>query len=634
MRIAFLLILTLVGSCAIAQKGNRKKAEEAFMNALKANSEGNKTLALQHIIKALKADITFGNAWSLQADIAERNHDTTLARSSYDACLKYEPYFQNHYYYYAKYCFRQGQNEKTLNLLAKFDKVPTENGFDPKKDKASGTIKAATEKLGESCRFALEDKQRIEDLDIRNLGPGVNSGDNEYWPGMTVDGETLIYTRLVNGQEDFYVSSKFQDSWVNSRPLLGSINTANNEGYTSVSADGRYIFFTVCNQDGFGSCDIFYSFLKGTAWSRRMNMGERINTAQWDAQPAISADGKTLIFSSARPGGYGGKDLWVSYWKNNNWTQPENLGKTINTGADEEAPYLHYDGKTLYFASSGHTGYGQHDIFRSQILGGGNWTNPENMGRGINTDADEAGFYVDFKGEKAYIASSRVGGFGGLDIYSLKLSADKKPMPITYVKGIIMDAETKNEITGRIELINLESGKPALSDSSTRFFTTLEPNGMYGLNVYRSGYLFYSANFQPTPSGIDSPFLVTALLKPIKMDQTVILNNIFFETDKFELRPESTPELQKLFTLLKANPDVLVEISGHTDNQGTEAHNATLSVSRAKSVKDYLVKAGIPATAIKTAGYASTKPIGDNNTAAGRAINRRIEMKIIGLTKK
>lgn len=634
MRIAFLLILTLVGSCAIAQKGNRKKAEEAFMNALKANSEGNKTLALQHIIKALKADITFGNAWSLQADIAERNHDTTLARSSYDACLKYEPYFQNHYYYYAKYCFRQGQNEKTLNLLAKFDKVPTENGFDPKKDKASGTIKAATEKLGESCRFALEDKQRIEDLDIRNLGPGVNSGDNEYWPGMTVDGETLIYTRLVNGQEDFYVSSKFQDSWVNSRPLPGSINTTNNEGYTSVSADGRYIFFTVCNQDGFGSCDIFYSFLKGTAWSRRMNMGERINTAQWDAQPAISADGKTLIFSSARPGGYGGKDLWVSYWKNNNWTQPENLGKTVNTGADEEAPYLHYDGKTLYFASSGHTGYGQHDIFRSQILGGGNWTNPENMGRGINTDADEAGFYVDFKGEKAYIASSRAGGFGGLDIYSLKLSADKKPMPITYVKGIIMDAETKNEITGRIELINLESGKPALSDSSTRFFTTLEPNGMYGLNVYRSGYLFYSANFQPTPSGIDSPFLVTALLKPIKMDQTVILNNIFFETDKFELRPESTPELQKLFTLLKANPDVLVEISGHTDNQGTEAHNASLSVNRAKSVKDYLVKAGIPATAIKTAGYASTKPIGDNNTAAGRAINRRIEMKIIGLTKK
>jgi outer membrane protein OmpA-like peptidoglycan-associated protein len=157
---------------------------------------------------------------------------------------------------------------------------------------------------------------------------------------------------------------------------------------------------------------------------------------------------------------------------------------------------------------------------------------------------------------------------------------------------------------------------------------------MYGLNVYRSGYLFYSANFQPTPSGIDSPFLVTALLKPIKMDQSVVLNNIFFQTDKFELRPESFPELQKLFALLKSNPDVMVEISGHTDNQGSVSHNAVLSENRAKSVKDYLVKAGIPGTAIKTAGYGSSKPIGDNNTDAGRAQNRRIEMKIVGLIKK
>jgi len=634
MRVAFLMILTFVGSCATAQKGNRKKAENEFINAFKAYSDGNKTAALQYIKKALKSDITFGNAWSLQADIAEKSNDTTLARTSYEACIKYEPLFQNHYFYYAKYCFRQGQYEKAIDLLAKFNNAPNEIGFDPAKDKASATIKAQAEKLGESCRLAMEDRQKIEDLDIRNLGPGVNSANYEYWPGMTVDGETLIFTRLVNGQEDFYVSSRLQDSWINARPLPGNINTNNNEGYTSVSADGRYIFFSVCNQDGYGSCDIFYSFLKGNAWSRRMNLGDRINSAAWDAQPAISADGKTLIFSSARPGGLGGKDLWISYWKNGSWTIPENLGKTINTADDEEAPYLHYDGKTLYFSSSGHTGYGQHDIFRSQMLGGGQWTIPENMGRGINSDADEAGFYVDFKGERAYIASSREGGFGGLDIYSLKLSPDKKPNPVTYVKGNILDFDTKNEIAGRIELINLGTGKPVLTDSSTRFFTTLELHGMYGLNVYRNGYLFYSANFQPTVSTQDSPFLVTALLKPIKIDQSVVLNNIFFETDKFELRPESFPELQKLYTLLKNNPDVLVEISGHTDNQGSESHNTILSDKRAKSVKEYLVKAGIPPNAIKTAGYAASKPIGDNNTAFGRSQNRRIEMKIIGLIKK
>jgi outer membrane protein OmpA-like peptidoglycan-associated protein/Tfp pilus assembly protein PilF len=634
MRIAFLLLLSIISSCAIAQKGNRKKAENEFMTALKAYSEGNKTLALQHIKKSLKADVTFGNAWSLQAEIAEKTDDTALARASYEACIKHEPNFQNHYYYYAKFCLKQGQSEKALDLLTKFNEAPSATGFDPKKDKASANIIKLANKLGESCKLAMEDNQRIEELDIRNLGPGVNSANNEYWPGMTVDGETLIYTRLVNGQEDFYLSAKSPDSWNNSRPLPGSINTANNEGYTSVSADGNYIFFSVCNQDGYGSCDIFYSMLKGNNWSRRMNMGERINTAAWDAQPAISADGKTLIFSSARPGGLGGKDLWISYFKNGNWTQPENLGKTINTADDEEAPYLHYDGKTLYFSSSGHTGYGQHDIFRSQMLGGGNWTNPENMGRGINTDADEAGFYVDFKGERAYISSSRAGGYGGLDIYSLKLSADKKPIPVTYVKGIIKDAETKNEITGRIELINLGNGRSILSDSSNRFFTTLEPNGMYGLNVFRNGYLFYSANFQPTPSGIDSPFLVTALLKPIKMDQSVVLNNIFFETDKFELRPESFPELNKLYNLLKLNPDLVVEISGHTDNQGSDAHNAALSQNRAKSVKDYLIKSGIPSITIKTVGYGASKPIGNNNTETGRAQNRRIEMKIVGLTKK
>jgi outer membrane protein OmpA-like peptidoglycan-associated protein/tetratricopeptide (TPR) repeat protein len=634
MRVAFLLILTFMGSCATAQKGNRKKAETEFISAFKAYSEGNKPAAMQFIKKALKADITFGNAWSLQAEIAEKSNDTALARTSYEACIKYEPRFQNHYYYYAKYCFRHGQYEKAIDLLAKFNNAPNESGFDPAKDKASATIKTQANKLGESCRLAMEDQQKVEDLEIRNLGPGVNSANYEYWPGMTVDGETLIFTRLVNGQEDFYVSSRLQDSWINARPLPGNINTSNNEGYTSVSADGRYIFFSVCNQDGYGSCDIFYSFLKGNAWSRRMNLGERINSAAWDAQPAISADGKTLIFSSARPGGMGGKDLWISRWKNGSWTIPENLGKTINTADDEEAPYLHYDGKTLYFSSSGHTGYGQHDIFRSQMLGGGEWTNPENMGRGINSDADEAGFYVDFKGERAYIASSREGGFGGLDIYSLKLSKDKKPNPVTYVKGTILDFDTKNEISGRIELINLGTGKSVLSDSSTRFFTTLEPHGMYGLNVYRNGYLFYSANFQPTLSTLDSPFLVTALLKPIKIDQSVVLNNIFFETDKFDLRPESYPELQKLYTLLKNNPDVLVEISGHTDNQGSEAHNTLLSDKRAKSVKEYLVKAGIPANSIKTAGYAASKPIGDNNTAFGRAQNRRIEMKIIGLIKQ
>ncbi len=631
MKYALYIGLLLMSSCAIAQKGNRKAAENHFMAALKAYGTGNNDEALQMLKKSLKADPGFGSAWSLQAEIAEIKKDTALASKSYQACVRYEPLFQNHCYFYARYCFRQGRYAEALTWLARFNNLPSMPEFDPKKDAASKRNVVAAEKLAESCKLAQEDKQRIEDLDIRNLGPGVNSANNEYWPGMTVDGTTLIFTRLVQGQEDFYISEKSENDWLAARPLPGRINTSNNEGYTSISADGRFIFFSVCNQDGFGSCDIFYSYLNGNNWSQRFNLGEKVNGVSWDAQPAISADGKTLIFSSSRPGGFGGKDLWITRWTKAGWSSPENLGNTVNTPEDEEAPYLHYDNKTLYFSSSGHTGYGMHDIFRSQWLANGQWTNPENMGKGINTEADEAGFYVDFRGELAYIASSRSGGYGSLDIYSLKLGEGKKPLPVTYVKGNILDAETKLAITGRIELINLESKKTVLLDSAQQFFTTLETHGSYALNVYRNGYLFYSANVTPTPASIDSPFLVTAFLKPIKLNERVVLNNIFFETDKYALRPESTPELDKLTQLMKNNPAMKVEISGHTDNQGSESHNLTLSQNRALSVKQYLIKYGIPEIRISTKGFGDKLPVATNDTDAGRAKNRRIELTVTGL---
>jgi outer membrane protein OmpA-like peptidoglycan-associated protein len=243
------------------------------------------------------------------------------------------------------------------------------------------------------------------------------------------------------------------------------------------------------------------------------------------------------------------------------------------------------------------------------------------------------GLYVDFKGERAYFASSRPGGFGGLDIYSFKLAGGMKPDPVTYVQGQVFDAETKAEISGRIEIYNLESSKLYYTDSSGSFFITMQPNGNYSLNIKRQGYLFYSENFQPTASSVDSPFLVKAYLKPIKADEKVVLRNIFFDTDKFDLKPESFTELNQLLELLKKNPGINIEVSGHTDNQGGEDHNLNLSRNRAASVKSYLTGKGIDAKRISTAGYAAKQPIGDNNTPAGRALNRRIEMKITSWNK-
>lgn len=617
-------------SCASAQKSNPKAAAKYFDQALVEYRKGNPKKALGLLKKSLKADQKYANAWALQAEIAENTGDTALATASYKGSIRADEFYQPGYYYYAQYLFKQRRYQQAADQLRLFNETPGRTGF-KKSDAASESMVKKAAKLEESCKLAMDDAQVLQDLDIRNLGPGVNSKNNEYWPGMTVDGTTLIFTRLVDMQEDFYLSTRSTTEWGSASPLPGKINTANNEGTTSVSANGRYIFFTVCNQEGMGSCDIFYSLASGPYWSQKFNLGETVNSRYWDAQPSISADGRTLIFSSARPGGSGGKDLWMTRWMDGQWSVPANLGTNINTDGDEEAPFLHYDGKTLYFSSNGHPGYGEQDMFISRLQPDGTWSKPENLGKGINSDADEAGLYVDFKGEKAYFASSRSGGFGGLDIYSFKLGLDKKPGQVTYVQGQVFDAETGKEISGRIEIINLESGKRFFTDSASYFFTTMEPNGNYALNVYRQGYLFYSDNFQPTPSSVDSPFVVKALLKPIRKDESIVLKNIFFDTDKFDLKPESYPELDQLAALLKRNPGISVEISGHTDNQGSAEHNEKLSQNRANSVKQYLTGAGISENRIVTRGYGAGRPVGDNTTAEGRALNRRIEMKVTGI---
>lgn len=630
----FILLTTCLlsfASCGMAQKPN-PKATNFFNQAYVEYQRGNEKKSLELLKKALKADPKHANSWSLQAEIAENKGDTALATRSHRGAQAAAPNYQPFYYFHAKYLFRQKRFAEAIAVLDAFDKAPASPGFNPKKDAAAEGILKNAGKLRESCKLAIEDNQMLADLDIRNLGSGVNSKLNEYWPGMSVDGSTLIYTRLLNMQEDFYISRRENDTnWSAAISLPGKINTPENEGTTAVSADGRFIFFTVCNQDGFGSCDIFYSYLSGASWSKRYNCGEVLNSKSWDAQPTISADGRTMIFASARPGGQGGKDLWMSRFINGAWTKPENLGTSINTDSDEGAPFLHYDGKTLYFSSNGHPGYGEQDIFLSRLQPDGTWSKPQNLGKGINSESDEMGLYVDFKGDRAYFASDRSGGFGGLDIYSFKLARDKKPIPMTYVKGQVFDAETGAELQGRIELIDLESSKLYYKDSSSYFFTTMTPHGNYAFNVSRQGYLFYSANFQPLPGSVDSPFVVRALLKPVKPDQSIVLRNIFFDTDKFDIKPESFSELDQVVALMKQNPSMVIEISGHTDNQGTDELNNKLSYNRAYAVTHYLVTNGIISKRILVKGFGSKNPVADNNTPAGRALNRRIEMKVISL---
>jgi outer membrane protein OmpA-like peptidoglycan-associated protein len=312
-----------------------------------------------------------------------------------------------------------------------------------------------------------------------------------------------------------------------------------------------------------------------------------------------------------------------------------NIGDPINTDKEENSPFIHFDNRTLYFCSDGHTGMGGRDLYFTKLDSSGKWMAPVNLGYPINTCADEFGLIVNTKGDTAYFSSDKEGGKGKLDLYCFELNKENRPMPVTYVKGIVFNNETKEKIEARFELINLKTGKIVYTSFSDPvkgdFLVTLPSENDYALNVSKEGYLFYSDNFSLKGNwSIIEPFIKNIPLQPIKVGESVVLRNIFFETAKYDLKTESVIELDKLVAFLKTNDKLKIEISGHTDNIGTKEYNQILSENRAKSVYNYLIEIGIDKARLTFKGFGDTKPIDTNDTDAGRSNNRRTEFKIIG----
>ncbi len=314
---------------------------------------------------------------------------------------------------------------------------------------------------------------------------------------------------------------------------------------------------------------------------------------------------------------------------NGQWQEPVNMGPKINTNRSEQAPFLHYDGRTLYFSSDGHEGFGEHDLFVVRMNEAGEWGDPQNLGKGINTQTNDVGFYVDALGKKAYFASQRSGGYGGMDIYSMDLPEHLKPLPVNYLLGYVIDKESQEPLQAKVKLIDVATDEILYEDSVVEFLIPIVPNKNYALLTYANGYLFDSRNFQPLPSTQDKPFEVPVFLTKYKANQIVRLNNIFFDVDKFDLKPESDTELKELLKVLNQNPGMHIEISGHTDNTGAADYNLALSKNRAESVVTYLIANGIDKKRLSSIGFGSNKPADTNETIEGRAMNRRIEMKIV-----
>lgn len=496
--------------------------------------------------------------------------------------------------------------------------------------------------------FAMKAVENPVGFHPESLGDSVNTDYDEYWPSLTVDDETLIFTRLLPipetpgfKQEDFFISRQSEGEWLSAEPV-SEINSHLNEGAPSFSADGRLLFFTLCNHpEGRGSCDIWFSRLEEGNWSKPRNAGSPLNTSAWEGQPSLSSFGDVLYFSSSRPGGKGKQDIWsipLLGWRPDGlplWGDPVNLGDSINTPGDEISPFIHSNGRDLFFSSDHWPGMGGYDLFRTRRKLDGAWTEAQNLGYPINTKGHEQGLIINRTGKTAYMASSREEG-KGMDIYTFTLDEALRPDPVTYIYGKIVNQETLEPVSAMVRLTGLERGESfelrIMANQNGDFFVTLPAGSGYAFQVAEPGYLLYSEYFNIEASVVSpDPVHRTILLTPIRVGSMTHLYNIFFETGSYQILEASEDELSQLYEMLQQNPSLLVEIQGHTDNVGTEEYNLELSENRALSVVEYLTAKGIDSSRLSSKGFGYRVPVESNDTEWGRSRNRRTTIRITGV---
>ena len=636
MIITLVLFPPLVYSQAEQYSTKSQKAIKCYESATKDLQQKKYPDAEKELGKAIKADSLFIEAWLLLGDLFTDQKKNNDALNCYNKAVLIDPdYYPGTYYFLANLYYSMMEYENAKYNYLKFLSYKTLEK--PQLKKIS--------KLLENCNFGINAMKHPVPFNPKNMGDSVNSGNSEYLPSLTADEQTLVITvkRPVDEysqtgrnseEEDFYICRKVNGVWSKARKMPPPLNTHGNEGAQAISPDGQYMVFTACNRDdGFGSCDLYFSRKAGDKWTKPVNMGEPVNSTSWDSQPSISSDGRTIYFSSARKG-HGGSDIfYTTIDDEGKFTVPVNLGDSINTEGNEMSPFIHPDDRTLYFSSNGFPGMGGMDLYYSRRDANGNWTKPVNLGYPINTCADEINMVVNAEGKLAYFSSDKPGGHGKQDLYTFDLYENARPTPVSYLKGIVFNSISKEKLAADFELIDVETGKSvvkSVSDPVTgAFLVCLPADKNYALNVSKEGYLFYSDNFQLSGSNRRTePILKDIPLKQIKVGETVVLKNIFFDTDQYELKAESQTELEKLISLLKKNPKMKIEISGHTDNVGSKEHNTTLSLNRAKTVYDYLLKQGITANRLTYKGFGFDLPIDINDTEEGRANNRRTEFKV------
>lgn len=624
-----LLFTSFASHAQYDQSKISKKSIQIYNQALEKLGYGEYEDAVLLLKEALQHDNNYLDAMLSLAGVFGELKQHQLSVTTYEQAFALDSNYTSEYRLpYAINLAGLGQFDKALNSI---------NALLSKTNLNTGTRKAA-EYRRKTFQFAVDfAKAHPEPYDFKpqNLGDAINTKESEYFPSLTISGNELIFTRLLNNNnEDFFYSTKENGKWQKAYRLNGSINTPDNEGAQNISQDGTVLVFTGCNRpDGLGSCDLYMSYQSKNGWSEAINMGEPINSDQWDSQPSLSPDKKDIYFSSRRIGGYGGSDLYVSHLQaNGKWGRPENLGSDINSIGDETEPFIHADNQTLYFVSNGLPGYGEADIFVCRKGPDGKWGKPQNLGYPINTINVDGTLVVASDGKTAYFSSNRADSKGGSDIYSFEMRPDMRPATTLWVKGKVFDKKTNAGLPSTVELIDINTKRvisKLQTDETGNYLVTLPLGKDYVFNVSRRGYLFYSDNFFLKDKAPDSTYQKDIPLQPIEVNASVVLKNIFYDVNKYELKPQSQVELDRVVQLLTDNPTVKIQLEGHTDNVGSAAENMKLSENRAKAATNYLLSKGIRAERLVAKGFGATQPLAINTTEEGRAQNRRTELKII-----
>lgn len=485
------------------------------------------------------------------------------------------------------------------------------------------------------------------DSQPQNLGPAVNSPFDEIMPIISPDGKTLYFDRKDHPQntggivnDDIWRSELAGEaSWSKAVNVGAPLNNKGHNFLTAISPDGNTALLgNVYEANGSMSSGLSIARANKEGWDfpKKLIIENYYNNNKF-SEFHLGADGKTIVMTVQRMDSEGGKDLYVSFLRGDGtWTKPKNLGRRVNSAATEMSPFLAADGKTLYFSSDGFSGYGGKDMFMTRRKDNSwtNWTEPQNLGPMINSANWDAYYSVPASGEFAYFSSEN-NSLGKTDIFRIRLPQEMRPEPVVLVRGKVLDEKTKQPIAANIIYETLQDGKEsgvARSNPKTGEYTIILPAGAkYGFLAQAEDYLSEHQNLDLTDIEEYKELNQDLLLVPIRLNETVVLNNIFFQPSKWALTPDSKPELERVYEFLKEHDNIRVEIGGHTNDACSEDWCKKLSTMRAKAVYNYLVKKGILANRIEFKGYGSNSPRYSNDNPDGRRKNRRVEFKIIGV---